>query len=145
MVTDARAPHGEVDRDIVLNLPDRPDEGRAGLKPADIALIEEFGDRPHGPVARTLNDGVEKVIGMLLPGERNLSIEVYRSPIPSLREDPGKACPGAMLVIDPGNRTPNSVATLGPGFSWRLPSRRTPLRSASLSTRLVPGIPAVRA
>jgi hypothetical protein len=51
-----------VDGDIVLHLPDRPDEGGAGSKQADIALIKHLGDRSHGPIMRTLDDRVEKVI-----------------------------------------------------------------------------------
>jgi hypothetical protein len=93
---------------------------------------------------RTLDDAVEKVIGMLLAGELNLRVEVDRSPVPALRDDAVKDCSGRMLIIDPGNRTPNSVAILGPGFSCSVPSRSTPLSKAWLSTRLVPGTPAVR-
>jgi hypothetical protein len=41
---------------------------------------------------RTLDDAVEKVIGMLLAGELNLRVEVDRSPVPALREDAVKNC-----------------------------------------------------
>ena len=50
---------------------------------------------------RTLNDAVEKVIGMLLAGELNLRAEVNRSPVPAVRDDTVKDCSGAMLIIDP--------------------------------------------
>jgi hypothetical protein len=97
----ARAAQAKVNRDIVLDLPDCPDEGGAGSKQADIALIKGFGDRSHWPVMRTLDNRVEKVIHMLLAGELNLSIEVGRSPVPALRDDAGENCPGPMFVIDP--------------------------------------------
>jgi len=71
------------------------------LKQAHIALIEEFGDRPHGPVMRTLDDAVEKVIGMLLAGKLNLRIEVDRPPVPPLREDAVEDCSRPMLIINP--------------------------------------------
>src|SRR5205823_12820908 len=68
---------------------------------ANIAFVENLGNRPHRPVARTLDNHIEKIIRVLFPGERDLSIEMHRPPIPSLRDDPGQACPGAMFVIDP--------------------------------------------
>src|SRR5262249_54848751 len=90
-----------VNCNIVLDLPDRADQGGAGSKQANIALIKDFGDRSHGPVMRTLNDAVEKVIGMLLAGELNFRVEVGRYPVPALRDDTVKDCSGPMLIIDP--------------------------------------------
>src|SRR6266550_1991843 len=116
MIVDARAAHGEVDRDIVLNLPDRSDEGRAGPKQANIALIEDFGGRPHDPISRALNDRVEKVVGVLLPSERSGGIEVYRSPAPPLRGDAGKTNAGAALVMDPRQQDTEFGCDAGPGF-----------------------------
>src|SRR5947207_1392445 len=115
-IVDAGAAHPEVDRDIVLDLPDRSNEGRAYSKQANIALVENLGNRPHDPVARTLDNRVEKIIRVLLPGERNLCIEMHCSPIPSLRDDPGKACPGAMLVIDPGQQNAEFGRNTGSGL-----------------------------
>jgi hypothetical protein len=66
---------------------------------------------------RTLDDGVEKVIGVPLSGKLNLSIEVERSPVPALGGDAGEDCSSPCSSLIPGNRTPNSVAILGPGFS----------------------------
>ena len=43
-----------------------PDEGGAGSKQAYITLIKDLGDRTHGPVMRTFDDAVGKVIGILL-------------------------------------------------------------------------------
>ena len=51
---------------------------------------------------RTLDDGVEKVIGMLLAGELNLHVEMGRSPVPAMRNDAIKDCSGPMLIVDPG-------------------------------------------
>ena len=50
---------------------------------------------------RTLDDAVEKVIGMLLAGELNLRVEVDRSPITALRDDAIKDCSGPMLIVNP--------------------------------------------
>jgi len=75
--------------------------GRTRFEQANIALIKGFGDRPHGPVMRTLDDGVEKVISVPLSGKLNLSIEVERSPVPALGGDAGEDRSSPMFVIDP--------------------------------------------
>jgi hypothetical protein len=69
-VINAGAAHSEIDGDIVLHLPYRPDQGRTGSKQVDIAFVKKFGDWPNYPVMGTLDDRVEKVIGMLLAGAR---------------------------------------------------------------------------
>src|SRR5262247_2405740 len=99
LAIDARAAQAKVNRYIVLDLPDRPDQGGAGSKHANIALIKKFGDRSHGPVMRTLDDGVDKVIGMLLASELNLRVEVGRSPVPTVRNDAVEDCSGPMLIV----------------------------------------------
>ena len=50
---------------------------------------------------RALYDRVEKVIGVLVAGQRNLNVEVGRSPIPALLNDSVKDGSGPMFVIDP--------------------------------------------
>jgi hypothetical protein len=49
---------------------------------------------------RTFDDGVEKVIGILLAGQLSLSIDMDRSPVPALRDDSRKDCASPMFVID---------------------------------------------
>jgi hypothetical protein len=97
----ARAAQAKVNCDIVLHLPDRPDEGGAGSKQADIALIKDFGDRSHRPVTRTLDDRVEEIIGMLLAGKLNLRVEMDGPPVPALRDNAIRDCSGPMLIINP--------------------------------------------
>ena len=101
LAIDARSAQSKVDCNIVLDLPNCPDKGGPASKQANIALIEEFRDRSHGPVMRTFDDGVEKVIGMLLARKLNLRVEVDRSPVPALRDDTVKDCSGPMLIINP--------------------------------------------
>src|SRR6516164_6185432 len=101
LAIDARAAQPKVNCNIVLDLPDRADQGGAGSKQANIALVEEFGNRPHWPVMRTLDNAVEKVISVLLAGELNLRVEVDRSPVRAVRNDAVEDCSGPMLIIDP--------------------------------------------
>src|SRR5262249_8543669 len=106
MVADTRPAQSEIDGDIVLHLPYPPDQGGTSLKQGDIAFIKKFGDRPNCPVMGTLDDRVEKVIGMLLAGERNLSVEVDRSPVPALEAIALRTAPVPRSSLIPGNRTP---------------------------------------
>src|SRR5437870_6728185 len=65
---------------------------------------------------RSLDDGVEKVIGMLLAGKRKLRIEAKRSPVPALRGDAGKDCSSPMFVIDPWQQHAEFGCYAGPGL-----------------------------
>jgi hypothetical protein len=62
--------------------------------------------QPHRGGDDTLDNGVEKIVGMLLAGERHGGIEVHRSPAPSLRGDTGKTNAGAALVMNPRQQDP---------------------------------------
>ena len=72
VVVDARAAYREINRNVVFDLPDGADQAGAGLELADIALVKEFRDRPHRPVVRALDNGVDNIIGMLVAGQRRL-------------------------------------------------------------------------
>lgn len=74
VLIDARAADSEIDGDIVLHLPDPPDQRRAGPKQTDIPFVKDFGDRADSSVIRTFDDRAEKVVGVLLAGQRNLGV-----------------------------------------------------------------------
>src|SRR5215831_2040214 len=117
-----RAPRNpKVNRDIVLDLPDCADEGGAASEHADIAFIKEFGDRSNWPVMRTLDDAVEKVIGMLLAGELDLRVQVDGAPVPALRNDAVEDCSGPMLIIDPRQENAELGCDTGPGLLLQRP------------------------
>ena len=99
-----------------MHLPDRPEQRGTGAKQTDIAFVEYFGDGPHHPVVRALDNGVEKVIGVLLSGKLNLSIEVRRSLVPALRDDTGEARTCPMFVIDPRQQDAELGCDAGPRF-----------------------------
>src|SRR5690348_1274105 len=65
---------------------------------------------------RTLDDGVEKIIRMLLVGKRSLSIEMDRSPVPALRDDARKDCSSPMLVIYARQQNAEFGCDTRPGF-----------------------------
>jgi len=65
---------------------------------------------------RTLDDAVEKVIGMLLAGEFNLRVEVDSSPVPPLRDNAIEDCSRPMLIIDPGQENAKFGCDTGPGL-----------------------------
>src|SRR5215471_10249799 len=65
---------------------------------------------------RTLDDAVEKVIGMLLAGELDLRVQVDSAPVPALRDDPVEDCSGPMLIIDPQQKNAEFGRDTGPGL-----------------------------
>src|SRR5262249_4992749 len=65
---------------------------------------------------RTLDDAIEKVIGMLLAGELDLRVQVDSAPVPALRDDPVEDCSGPMLIIDPRQENAEFGRDTGPGL-----------------------------
>src|SRR5690242_6693508 len=104
MLVNARSAEREINRDIFFQLPDRPDKSGSRLKTPDVALVKDFSDWAHRPVMRAFADQTDEEIGVLLAGQRRRGVEMQGTPLPSLRDDAGKACPGAMLVADTGQQ-----------------------------------------
>jgi len=52
VIIDATAAQADVQRGIVADLPDRPNQGRLGLQPAEITLVGELGDGTNLPIMR---------------------------------------------------------------------------------------------
>src|SRR4051794_5674693 len=104
MLVDARSAQREINRDIFFQLPDRANESGSRLKTSDVAFVKDFPDRAHGPVMRAFADQTDKEIGVLSTGQRRCGVEMQSTPLPSLRDNAGKACPGAMLVADAGQQ-----------------------------------------
>ena len=93
---------------------------------------------------RTLDDAVEKVIGMLLAGELNLRVEVNRSPIPALRNDAVEDCSGPMLIIDSRQKNAEFGCDTGPGLLLQRPLAQYPFEQSLAFDQACTGIPAVR-
>src|SRR5262245_56729420 len=87
LVIDLAAAQTDVEGDIVANLPDRADQHGPRFRAAEVALVEELGNRPHLPAMRTFDDGAECEIGMLLARQGDLCVEVDGEPGPALRHD----------------------------------------------------------
>src|SRR6516162_5864320 len=63
---------------------------------------------------RTLDDAVEKVVGMLLACQLNLCVEVDCSPVPALRDDAVKDCSRPMLIVNPRQESAKFGGDTGP-------------------------------
>src|SRR6266567_1506452 len=58
--------HTDIKRQVVANLPDQTNQARYGFGLSKFLFIEQFGDGPHCPLRRSLDDGAnEKVCVML--------------------------------------------------------------------------------
>ena len=63
----------------------------------EFLLVEDLGDWPHGPFRWTLDNGAHKDIAMVFARERRCCVQMDRSPIPTLRNDPGRARPKSRI------------------------------------------------
>src|SRR6516225_11791407 len=67
------------------------DRTRERLRLGDDAVRIDFKDRPDFPFARSLDDGVEKELAMLVGRKVRCRIQVNGSPVPALRHYSGQA------------------------------------------------------
>ena len=131
-----RMAHCDIDGEILVDLPDQSDEAGHRFKLPEFLLIEDFANGSHRPFSWTLDDGAQEDIAMVLTRKRGA---VFR-----WTEPQSQRCDTIQAALAPkpeaptlsGRSTPNSVATLGPGLSWRLPGLTTPFRNAPAADRL---------
>jgi hypothetical protein len=81
MAVRQRVAHGDVEGELVADLPDQTDQTGNGFLLAEFLLVKDFRDRPHLPFRWPFDDGADKDIGAMVPGQRSLGIEMDRSPI----------------------------------------------------------------
>jgi hypothetical protein len=85
-----RIAHRRVERQLVVHLPYGSDQAGKSLRLRDDAVRIDFKNWPDFPFDRSLNDGVEKKLAMLIGREIRGRIEVNRSPVPALRHYSGQ-------------------------------------------------------
>jgi hypothetical protein len=91
MAVDRRVAHRGVEGELIVHLPYGSDQARERLRLGDNAVRIDFKNRPDFPFARSLDDGVEKELTMLIGREVRRRIQMNRSPIPPLRYYSGQA------------------------------------------------------
>jgi hypothetical protein len=137
MTITQRLANAHIKGEIVADLPDKTDQrgNRFGL--SELVFIKDFGNRPNLPFRGALNDRTKKEIAVLIARERGCNVEVERSQSQRCETIPATLAPKPDWPLLSGNRRPNSVATLGPDLSCRLPGITTCFRDTAEAERLV--------
>src|SRR5215831_12098215 len=89
---------GDIEGELVANLPDQSDQTGDGLFHTELLLIKKLRDRTHLPLDWAFKDGADKNIGMMVSRQQGFDIEMDCSPIPALRDNAGPACANAALA-----------------------------------------------
>jgi len=76
-----------VERQLVIDLPNRTDQCGECVRLAKFFLIEDFGHRADDPLRWTLNNKISEGIRPLITRERAGNVQMNRSPVPTLRDD----------------------------------------------------------
>ena len=84
-------PQSNVKTEVIANFPDETDQSRYRFRFAKFVFVEYLCNRPDRPFRRSLDYAIQKNIAVMFAGKRHRGVQVDRSPIPSLRYDPGQA------------------------------------------------------
>src|SRR5476649_454324 len=81
----------DIETQVVADLPDRSDQARNCVRLSKFFLVEHFRHRSHLPFRRPFHDDSSEDIAMLFARKRGGGVEMNRTPIPALRDDPCNA------------------------------------------------------
>src|SRR5215813_10419377 len=82
---------GNIERQLVANLPDQANQARDCLFQAEFPLVKDFRHGPHFPFRRALDDGTHEDISMMVSRQCGRDVEVDLPPIPALRNNSSPA------------------------------------------------------
>src|SRR5262249_61726032 len=74
-----RVAKGDIEGELIADLPDQSDQPRNRLFHAELFLIKKLRDRPHLPLEWTFKDSTDKNIAMMVSRQRRLDIKMDRS------------------------------------------------------------------
>src|SRR5262249_42335040 len=116
MAAGERLTETDVEAELVVNLPDRPDQTRDRAGHADLVLYEELGDRSHLPLDRSFDDRAEEEVGVVIARQRGLAVEIDRAPVVALRNDAGNARAQLVAAVAVGQQQPELGRDARPGL-----------------------------
>src|ERR1700741_36917 len=76
--------YGDVEAQIVVNLPDQADQTRDGSLLAELLLVEDLRDRSDSPFEWSFKDRANKDIAVMVAGKGGRGVKVNRPPVPAL-------------------------------------------------------------
>src|SRR5262245_50090727 len=106
LIVGAGFAQSEVDAKVLAYLPDRPDQPRGRRESPKIAIAENLGHRPDGPVIGPFDDHPDEKVAMALAGQGAGDVEVHGSPRPALGHDCRDARSSPRLAIDARQQHP---------------------------------------
>src|SRR6266480_571255 len=98
MAIGKRVAKGDIEGELVVDLPDQTHQCRNRLFQAKLFLVKKLRHRPHLPLEWAFDDGANKNIGMMVSRQQSFDIEMNRSPIPALRDNTGPARANAAIA-----------------------------------------------
>ena len=78
-------PKPDVERQFVLDLPNRADQSRERVCPAELFLIKKFGYRAYPPLGWSFDKEVRKDVCPLITGKLHSVVQMNGPPVPPLR------------------------------------------------------------
>jgi hypothetical protein len=91
MAVRERVTEPDIETEVVADLPNKTDQSGYCFRFAKLVFVKELCDWPDRPIYWSLDDAAKKHIGVMVAGERGLSIQVDRPPVPPLRDDAREA------------------------------------------------------
>src|SRR6516165_10697801 len=78
-------PKADVERQFVIDLPNRPDQSRERVRSAELLLVKKFGHRAYDPLGWSFDDQISKDVCPLITRKLDGVVQVNGSPVPPLR------------------------------------------------------------
>src|SRR5271156_4821512 len=95
-----------VEREIVIDLPDRANEHRTAFGLIPYLVVEGLEYRTHLPRGRSFQDHANECFGLMVAGEVCFDVEMRRAPVPALRDNASPAESHAGIGIEAGQQRP---------------------------------------
>ena len=92
--------HRDVQREVILEPPDHPDEHRIGPVTVAGALRDQFHHRTDGPFVRTFEDESQDALPVVLTIEKGTRVDVRSGPCRPVRQDTDTACARTRRTVD---------------------------------------------
>src|SRR5262249_4067368 len=92
-------PETDVERQFVIDLPNRANQSRESVRSAELFLIEEFRNGTHDPFRWSFDDQIGKDVCALITRKLHGVVQMNGPPVPTLRYYGINACTKAVVPI----------------------------------------------
>src|SRR5262245_58727356 len=92
-------PKTDVERQLVIDLPNRADQSGDRVCSAELFLIKKFGDGTHDPLGWSFDNQISEDVSPLITRELHGIIQMNSPPVPSLRYYGINGCSKTIVTI----------------------------------------------